>query len=50
MKKYQLIQAPAEGWRGRVSVIAQILRHVFRPSQEPPPELQPLVEKIDEAR
>ncbi len=50
MKKYQLIQAPAQGWRGRVSVIAEILRHVFRPQDEPPLELQPLVEKIDEVR
>lgn len=48
MKKYQLIQPPGEGWRGRLSVIAQILRNVFRPPEPGAPELQPFVEQIDE--
>jgi hypothetical protein len=49
MKKYQLIKPPEEGWRGRMSVIAQILRSVFRPPEQLAPELRPYVEKIDEA-
>jgi hypothetical protein len=48
MKKYQLIKPPEEGWRGRMSVIAQILRSVFRPPEQLAPELKPFVERIDE--
>lgn len=48
MKKYQLISPPEEGWRGRMSVIAQILRNVFRLPEQAEPELKACVEKIDE--
>lgn len=48
MKKYQLIKPPDEGWRGRMSVIAQILRSVFRTPEQLAPELKTCVEKIDE--
>lgn len=48
MKKYQLIGPPPEGWRGRMSIFAQILRNVFRPPAREATELQPLVEKIDQ--
>jgi hypothetical protein len=48
MKKYQLIKPPEEGWRGRMSVIAQILRSVFRPPEQIGAELKPIVEKIDQ--
>lgn len=48
MKKYQLIKPPEEGWRGRMSVIAQILRSVFRPPEQLAPELRPVIERIDE--
>jgi hypothetical protein len=47
MKRYQLIKPPEEGWRGRMSVMAQILRNVFRPPEQLAPELKPIVEKID---
>ena len=48
MKNYQLIKPPEEGWRGRMSIIAQILRSVFRPPEQLAPELTPCVEKLDE--
>ena len=48
MRKYQLLNPPEEGWRGRMSVIAQILRHVFRPPEQSTGELHPIVKKLDE--
>ena len=48
MSKYQLVTQPGEGWRGRMSFIAQLLRHVFHIPQHPAPELQPVVEELDE--
>lgn len=48
MNRYQLLNPPEEGWRGRMSVIAQILRSVFRPTEQPAPELQPIVERMKE--
>ena len=49
MTKYQLIPPPPEGWRGRITVIAEILRAAFGRPRASPTELQPLVSKIDEA-
>ena len=48
MNKYQLLKPPEEGWRNRLSVMAQILRSVFRPAEQPAPELQPIVERMDD--
>ena len=48
MNKYQLLKPPEEGGRNRVSVIAQLLRSVFRPTEQPAAELQPIVERIDD--
>lgn len=48
MDKYQLLKPPEEGWRGRMSVIAHILRNVFRTPKCPAPELQPIVDRMDE--
>lgn len=48
MKKYLLLEPPPDGWRGRMSVIGQILRSVFRPPAQEAAELQPLVEQVDE--
>jgi hypothetical protein len=48
MSKYQLVKPPEEGWRGPVSFISQLLRHVFHLPRQPAPELEPIVERLDE--
>jgi hypothetical protein len=48
MRKYQLLRPPEEGWRGRLSIMTQILLDVFRLPRGAPPEIEPLVQKIDE--
>lgn len=49
MREYQLIPPPPEGWRGRIAIIAEILRAAFGRPRASAVELQPLVSNIDEA-